>query len=105
MVYDTAEIEMIGVLNHMHHRVSKNYMADIMYLLSAADLMAVNDTLLTNHKLIETREAYSFFCAVIKNGLQERNKIMYGIQRFRSLLEDSMKLHLEQKIALIIEIH
>lgn len=68
-----------------------NHIADIMYLLSAADLMAVDDTLLTKQKSLETKESFAFFSTVMKKGLFERNKMTYGIQRFRSLLKDSMK--------------
>lgn len=68
-----------------------NHIADIMYLLSAADLLAVNDTLLTEQKDVETRESFEYFSSIIKNGYIERDYIKYGIQRFRSLLMDSMK--------------
>lgn len=67
------------------------HIADIMYLLSAADLMAVDDTLLTEQKAIETCDAFTFFREVMRNGLIERDGIKYGIQRFRSLLKDSLK--------------
>ena len=83
-----------------------NHIADIMYLLSAADLMAVNDTLLTEQKSIETREAYMFFSSVMKNDVIDRDRIKCGIQRFRSLLMDSMKNDFRDEVfySLIIDI-
>lgn len=65
--------------------------AKILYLISAADLMAVNDILLTSEKINETEDAIIFFENILNNRYIERDYMKYGIQRFKSLLNDSIK--------------
>ena len=65
--------------------------AKIMYLLSAADLMGVDDLLLTSEKHNETEESLEYVEKILINGFYERDTIKYGIQRFRSLLNDTIK--------------
>ena len=72
--------------------------AKIMYLISAADLMAVNDILLTSEKMNETKDAIVFFESVLNNKTLERDYIKYGIQRFKSLLNDSIKEAFNEEI-------
>lgn len=76
----------------------EKYIADIMFLLSAADLMAVNDTLLTEEKKRETLESYTYFSDLLKRGFYKRDTTKYGIQRYRSLLPDSKKGQLTDKL-------
>lgn len=76
----------------------EKYIADIMFLLSAADLMAVNDTLLTKEKTSETLESYTYFSELLKRGFYKRDAAKYGIQRYRSLLPDVKKSELSDKL-------
>lgn len=76
----------------------EKYIADIMFLLSAADLMAVNDTLLTTEKTGETLESYTYFSELLKRGFYERDTARYGIQRYRSLLPDVKKSQLSDEL-------
>ena len=71
--------------------------AKIMYLISAADLMAVNDILLTQEKMKETKDAIDFFESVLNNKASERDYMKYGIQRFKTLLNDSIKEEFNEK--------
>lgn len=72
--------------------------AKIMYLISTADLMAVNDILLTSEKMNETKDAIAFFESVINNKPFERDYTKYGIQRFKALLNDSIKEAFNEEI-------
>lgn len=69
----------------------EKYIAEIMILLSAADLLAVNDTLLTRDKMDETLESYNYFKLLLGQKFVERDAQIYGIQRYRSLLPDEKK--------------
>ncbi len=71
--------------------IFENYFAEIMLLLSAADLLAVNDTLLTQDKMNETLESYNYFKLLLRHEFVVRNTQKYGIQRYRSLLPDEKK--------------
>lgn len=72
--------------------IFENYIAEIMLLLSAADLLAVNDTLLTQDKMNETLESYNYFKLLLRQEFVVRDTQKYGIQRYRSLLPDEKKM-------------
>lgn len=63
----------------------------VMYLLGAADMMAVDDSLLSNIKFDEIGEAKKYIQEIITNGNYGRNYRKYGIKRLKCLVNDDLK--------------
>lgn len=72
--------------------------ADVMLMLAAADVMAVDDSLLSREKFEELMEAGAFLKSIISTGEHEREPGRYGLKRLVSLLPDSDKQDAEQVI-------
>jgi hypothetical protein len=64
---------------------------DVMLLLAAADMMAVDDSLLSEEKFEELVEARKFLKQISHGGIYEREHRKYGIRRLISLLPDANK--------------
>lgn len=63
----------------------------IMYLLAAADMMAVDDSLLSNIKFKEITDASQYLQGIVMGKSYIRDKTKYGIQRFKCFLNDKLK--------------
>jgi len=71
---------------------------DVMLLLATADMMAVDDSLLSVEKFEELVEARTFLQRISNNGDYEREHQKYGVKRLISLLPDANKKDAEKII-------
>jgi hypothetical protein len=78
---------------------------DIMFLLAAADVMAVDDTILSAEKFEEMVESRMFLKKVCNNDSYERDHKRFGIKRLISLLPDESKINAEVPILSYVNSH
>lgn len=64
---------------------------EVMYLLAAADVMAVDDSLLSKVKFDEMTESFEYLQSLTKGNEYIRDIKKYGIKRFKCLINDSLK--------------
>lgn len=77
----------------------------VMYLLGAADVMAVDDSLLSNVKYDEMTESFHYLQSLIDNGDYNRNKMKYGIKRLKCFISDDLKDISDEHLCRLIAEH
>lgn len=84
------------------NRIYNDEFVDMMTLLAVADLMAVDDLLLTEFKLREIFEANNFLKNIINDKEIKRNPIKFGEKRTISLLPDRYKEQGEKRVKSVL---
>lgn len=72
-------------------RILQDDFVELMTILAIADMMAVDDSLLTESKINEIKESFDFLKKIINTGVYTRNHKTYAIKRLISLLADDLK--------------
>ncbi|MCL1975845.1 MAG: hypothetical protein FWG61_06780 [Firmicutes bacterium] len=77
----------------------KNELIDMLFLLAAADMIAVDDSLLSIRKFNELVEARVFLKQIYCDDKYQRDYNIFGVKRFISLLPDEKKGNAEHVLA------
>lgn len=82
----------------------QDHFASMLLLIAVGDLIAVNDTLLSQRKMKEMRKGYDYLYSILRKAPNDRNAVDEGFERFQGFLSDrnygALREDLEKQITL-----